>query len=104
MVINGITGGRMSNMAKLVVLIVYCLIYLLLLVPSLAIGVRRFHDVGISGYVYLVLLITVPLFLGLIAIFIISLLDGNPYQNEYGPDPKGRGTSYWSKFEVTKKF
>ena len=53
------------------------------LVPSIAVGVRRIHDVGKSGW-YL-----------LIPIYNIILLatDGNHGPNEYGDNPKGMGNA-----------
>jgi uncharacterized membrane protein YhaH (DUF805 family) len=63
-------------------------IYVLaILVPSLAVGVRRLHDVGRSGWWMLIGLI--PL-LGGIVLFIFSVQDGQPGSNQYGPDPRGR--------------
>jgi uncharacterized membrane protein YhaH (DUF805 family) len=53
-------------------------------VPSLAVGVRRLHDIGKSGWFTL---------LGFVPIANIVLLvwlaqDGQPGANEYGPNPK----------------
>ena len=49
--------------------------FLAVIVPSLALLVRRLHDVNISGW--LVLIILVP-FLGALALFVISILPSNP--------------------------
>jgi len=58
---------------------------LAVLVPSLAVSVRRLHDVGRSGW--WVLLALVPL-LGLV-ILVFALMDSQPGDNQYGPNPKG---------------
>jgi len=51
-------------------------------IPTLAVGWRRCHDVGIPGGVAIIGLF-VPL-----VIYIIALIPGNTGPNEYGPDPK----------------
>ncbi len=47
-------------------------------VPSLAVGVRRMHDVGKSGW-----FILIPIYN-----LILACTDGQVGPNEYGPDPK----------------
>ena len=56
------------------------------LIPSLAVGARRLHDIGKSGWWQLVGLI--PL-IGLIVLIIFFVMDSNPGDNPYGPNPKG---------------
>lgn len=64
---------------------VFGLISLALLVPSLAVWVRRLHDVGKSGKNLLwVLLCGIG---GLIPLF-MCIGDGNKGANQYGADPK----------------
>lgn len=61
------------------------LIYALaVLVPSIAVAIRRLHDTGRSGW--WVLLGLVPV-LGII-LLIFLVLDSQPNDNEYGPNPK----------------
>jgi uncharacterized membrane protein YhaH (DUF805 family) len=63
-------------------------IYLVVtLLPSLAVSVRRLHDVGMSGW--WLLLSFVPL--GGLALLVIYCLDSNPDANRYGPCPKDFG-------------
>jgi uncharacterized membrane protein YhaH (DUF805 family) len=47
--------------------------------------VRRLHDVGRSGWMILVTLI--PL-IGLIWLLVLLIIDSNPGENQYGPNPK----------------
>ena len=62
-------------------------VYLLaVLVPSLAVGVRRLHDTGRSGW--WILIGFVPL-VGSIWLLVLFVLDSNPGENKYGPNPKG---------------
>ncbi|GAB3874111.1 DUF805 domain-containing protein [Hymenobacter segetis] len=56
-----------------------------MLIPSLAVGVRRLHDVGKSGWFTLILF--VPL-VGVIWLLVLDCTEGNAGENEYGPDPK----------------
>jgi uncharacterized membrane protein YhaH (DUF805 family) len=61
-------------------------------IPSLAVSVRRFHDTGKSGWLFLVLLVLgcIPI-LGVIAavIQIVFLCtDSHSGPNQYGPNPK----------------
>jgi uncharacterized membrane protein YhaH (DUF805 family) len=59
---------------------------LAVLCPSLAVGIRRLHDTGRSGWWLLSALIP---FIGAILIIIFEALDSQPGQNQYGPNPKG---------------
>lgn len=56
--------------------------------PALAVGVRRLHDIGKSGWYYLVGLI--PL-LGTIVLIYWFCQEGQAFENEYGPNPKEIG-------------
>lgn len=58
---------------------------LALLIPSIAVGVRRLHDIGKSGWMLLVALI--PL-VGAIWLIILFCKEGDSGPNEYGADPK----------------
>ena len=59
---------------------------LAIIVPSLALGWRRLHDIGKSGIWFLIVL--VPL-VGEILLFIWMCKDSQPGENQYGPNPKG---------------
>jgi uncharacterized membrane protein YhaH (DUF805 family) len=65
----------------------YLLGVLGLLIPQIAVQVRRFHDQDKPGW--LVLLNLIP-YLGAIVVLIFMLLDGTPGANRFGEDPKGR--------------
>lgn len=52
---------------------------LAVLVPSIAVGVRRMHDVGKSGW-----FILIPIYN-----LILAVTEGEKGTNEYGEDPKG---------------
>lgn len=73
-------SGGMSFM-----LILLGIFYLAILIPSIAVTVRRLHDQDKSGW--MVLLGLIPLVGGLI-LFIFMLLEGTRGPNRFGPDPK----------------
>ena len=56
------------------------------LLPSLAVGVRRLHDTGRSGW--WMLLVFIP-FIGAIILIVWMATDSQPGDNAYGPNPKG---------------
>ena len=61
------------------------LVYLALFLPSLAVTVRRLHDVGKSGWWYFIAFIPV---IGAIYLLIKCCQEGQPGDNKYGPNPK----------------
>ncbi len=63
----------------------YGLYALAVLIPSLAVAVRRLHDIGKSGWMILISLIPI---IGVIWLFVLLVTDSNPGENEYGANPK----------------
>lgn len=62
-------------------------VYLLaVLVPCLAVTVRRLHDLGKSGWWWFIILVPI---VGPIIILVFCVMDSQPGANEYGPNPKG---------------
>ena len=57
-------------------------------VPSLAVGVRRLHDMGKSGWFLLIGLIPI---VGWILLIIWLCTDSEPASNEWGANPKEVG-------------
>jgi uncharacterized membrane protein YhaH (DUF805 family) len=51
---------------------------LAVLIPGIAVGVRRMHDVGKSGWFLLI-----PIYN-----LVLALTEGEKGENQYGPDPK----------------
>ena len=68
--VSGILGGIFSFLA--IIFLVAAII------PSLAVAIRRMHDVGKSGW-----FILIPIYS-----FILACTDSEPGSNEYGPNPK----------------
>lgn len=65
--------------------LIYCLYSLAVLIPSLAVSVRRLHDIGKSGWMILIGLIPI---IGSIWLLILYLLDSEPGENRFGAYPK----------------
>ena len=65
--------------------VIACILSLALLIPGLAVCVRRLHDLGKSGW--WVLLAFIPL-VGAIILIVWFCQDGDRQPNEYGPSPK----------------
>lgn len=58
---------------------------LAVLIPGLAVSVRRLHDIGKSGWNLLWILTCI----GIFYVLYLHIVEGDQGQNEYGPDPKG---------------
>lgn len=65
-----------------IILIIY---FAVVFIPALAVTVRRLHDTGKSGW--FILLNFIPYVGGLI-LFIFTVLDSEPGENQWGPNPK----------------
>lgn len=77
--------GDAGAMIGGLVMIVYFLFALAILVPSIAVGVRRLHDKNMTGWLMLIAFIP----FGGLVLLIFFCLEGTQGPNKYGPDPKG---------------
>jgi uncharacterized membrane protein YhaH (DUF805 family) len=64
---------------------VYAAYALAILVPGIAVSIRRLHDINKSGWWMLIAL--VPL-VGGIVLLVLMCIEGDPGPNLYGPNPK----------------
>lgn len=87
MIIDSVLGitFNMGNGVELPYGFVYLLYVLAMFIPGLAVIVRRLHDVGKSGWMYLIVLIPI---IGGIWLFILALTDGQKGSNKWGENPK----------------
>lgn len=69
---------------------ILCLYLLALLVPSIAVGVRRLHDTDRSGWWLLIAFIPI---LGALALLFFFASEGTKGDNRYGPDPYAGGAN-----------
>lgn len=79
----GETGGTGSILGS-IFLVLGALVYVGTILPNLCAMIRRFHDVGLTGW--LVLLNAIPYVGGLITL-VISLLPSEARTNKHGPVP-----------------
>lgn len=63
---------------------------LAVLLPGIAVSIRRIHDIGRSGWWVVIGLVPV---VGAIVLLIFALLDSQPGENQYGPSPKAAAPS-----------
>jgi uncharacterized membrane protein YhaH (DUF805 family) len=70
--------------------ILYALYGLAVLLPSLAVGFRRLHDIDKTAWWLLIGLIP---FVGAIILLVFACTPGTQGPNQYGPDPKA-GAAY----------
>ncbi|WP_040278916.1 DUF805 domain-containing protein [Psychroserpens damuponensis] len=75
MIILGLLAAALES--PFILLIVYIYLFAVM-IPSIAVAVRRMHDVGKSGWYILI-----PIYS-----LILVLTEGDKGTNQYGPDPK----------------
>ncbi len=68
----------------------YTLFILAQIIPCLAVGIRRMHDIGFNGWWVLINCLPAA---GYIVFFIFTILDGTNGHNRFGADPKNRISS-----------
>lgn len=73
--ISGLAGLTFNNGNSGILDLIYSL---LLIVPSIAVGVRRMHDVGKSGWYLLIPIYNI----------VLAATEGEQKRNEYGENPK----------------
>ncbi|GLI42943.1 DUF805 domain-containing protein [Glycomyces algeriensis] len=59
---------------------------LAVLIPTIAVQVRRLHDTGRTGWWWFIGLVPC---VGWIVLLVFNLFDSEPGPNKYGPNPKG---------------
>lgn len=79
-------GGSSSESIISILGSLWGLYSLAILIPSIAVSIRRLHDTNHSGWWLLINLIP---FAGLIVFIIFMATDSQPGENRYGPNPKG---------------
>ena len=61
---------------------------LAIIIPTIAVSVRRLHDIDRTGWWVLISLVPV---IGTIVLLVFAVLDGTPGENRFGPNPKASG-------------
>ena len=87
-IIDGLIGAYDRSMGAGLLSTIFSLA---ILIPSIAVSVRRLHDINRTGWWVLIAL--VPL-VGWIVLLVFHVQDSTPGTNRYGPNPKS--TDYQS--------
>jgi len=77
---NPLVGLGTSGKILLALLVIFMVA---LTIPWIALTVRRLHDIGRSGWWYLIRFIP----LGGLVLFVFSVLESEPGRNKWGPNP-----------------
>ena len=83
-VVTGILSAISESLGMLGA-VIYVIYAIAILIPNLAVIVRRLHATGNSGW--MILISFIPL-IGGIWLLVLMCTEGNVGPNEYGPDPK----------------
>lgn len=92
-VVIGVKGPLGEDVILLLGGIILCigfLIALAMMIPMIAVSIRRLHDTNRSGWFYLLSVIPIINYIGSIVLLAFYSLDGDVGANQYGADPKGR--------------
>jgi uncharacterized membrane protein YhaH (DUF805 family) len=84
-VLYGLAMGLKDSALGTVFLVLYVVYAVAVLVPGLAVAVRRLHDTNRSGWWWLIGLVPV---VGGIVLLVFYATAGTVGENQYGPDPK----------------
>jgi uncharacterized membrane protein YhaH (DUF805 family) len=82
-IVVGIIDAVINSQALVAISYLYALA---VLVPCIAVSVRRLHDINRSGWWFLIVLVPV---IGAIVLLVFSVMDSQPGDNRYGSNPKG---------------
>ena len=89
--IAGFIEGFLGVYPELEYSVFSCIVTLVLLIPSIAVAVRRLHDVGKSGWWLLAGLVPI---LGSLYLLYLAVQNSQPEANQWGQNPK---TDYVNK-------
>lgn len=81
-IVDGIIGNSGSTAGVGLLGAIYSLA---LIIPGIAVGIRRLHDTNHSGWWLLISLIPI---VGIIWLIVLMATDSNPGENKYGLNPK----------------
>lgn len=76
-------GSIILSVVIPLILMLYMVFSIAVIIPGIAVGVRRLHDIGKSGWWYLIVFI--PL-IGMVILLIWFVMSGTVGPNEYGED------------------
>ncbi len=80
---DGSAVGTLFIILGVIFIVLLALLVIALYIPFLAVGCRRLHDRGMSGWLQLLLLVPC----GNIVLLVFWVMEGTPGDNAYGPKP-----------------
>jgi uncharacterized membrane protein YhaH (DUF805 family) len=83
--VPALVAATQGSSLSTIFFVLYFIYVLAALVPGWAVGARRLHDIGKSGWWWLIALVP---FVGAIILIVFWVMEGQPGDNEYGPNPK----------------
>ena len=83
-ILMGFLGFGQTEDEQMIILIVTLSLIAIHIIPSIMVSIRRLHDIGKSGWWYLISFIP---YVGSIIIMILAMIDSKE-DNEYGVNPK----------------
>ncbi len=89
MAISTAVNGQQASGLTYLLMIIFGVYYLAVLVPSIAVAVRRLHDTNKSGWWLLAGIIPIVNSIGGIVLLVFYCLDSEAGPNKWGPNPKG---------------
>ena len=84
-ILSGLGQAFSGSAVGTIISVISVIVALGCLVPNIAVTTRRLHDTGRSGWWQLLELTCI----GGIVILIWTIMDSQPGDNQYGPNPKG---------------
>jgi uncharacterized membrane protein YhaH (DUF805 family)/cold shock CspA family protein len=86
LIADGVAGNLDNSDGPLLTMAACGLFVVATVLPGMAITVRRIHDMGLSGWFYL--LVFIPT-IGALVVFVFMLVPGQKHENRWGPVPAG---------------
>lgn len=80
---SGSAIATIFGILSIIWMIVWIIAMIALIIPQLAVGCRRLHDRGQSGWLQLLLLVPC----GNLVLLVFWVMEGTPGDNAYGPKP-----------------
>jgi uncharacterized membrane protein YhaH (DUF805 family) len=69
----------------MLLIVLYFIVGIAMIVPTLAVTARRLHDIGKSAWTYLIAIVPI---IGLIVLLVFFCRDSEPGTNQWGRNPK----------------
>jgi len=85
-VVSGVLQRSVGDIAEFLPILYFLAVF----IPSIAVGTRRLHDTGRSGWWQLIGLVPI---IGAIVLIVFTVQDSSFDRNQYGPNPKAPGSS-----------